>query len=189
MLMHAWTALLKHIRVLDVSLTKPLQRWRSRAFVNVISNWIGSITWTRLKEGTVDEKSTSWRPFVVQGILSWSFFLFLLSKLVTQFPQSTPPRGGTWVTFCWVLAAGLSEPLFYIMWPIIDPILVIFGQICDFQDPNLVTFYYYELTHFLDWMKNTVLLFIYSTLILVRLLTILRRTVLPSKIRKCATPF
>ena len=31
----------------------------------------------------------------------------------------------------------------------------------------LVTFYFYELTHFLDWMKNT-LLFICSTNILVR---------------------
>ena len=71
---------------------------------------------------------------------------------------------------------------------IIDPILVTFGQICNFRDPNLVTFYFYELTHFLNWMKNT-LLFTYSTNILVRLLTIIRRTVLPQKVRKCATPF
>ena len=35
----------------------------------------------------------------------------------------------------------------------------------------LVTFYFYELTHFLDWMKNTLLL-ICSTNILVRLLTV-----------------
>ena len=33
---------------------------------------------------------------------------------------------------------------------IIYPILVTFGQICNFWDPNLVTFYFYELTHFLD---------------------------------------
>ena len=26
--------------------------------------------------------------------------------------------------------------------------LVIFGQICNFRDPNLVTFYFYKLTHF-----------------------------------------
>ena len=26
--------------------------------------------------------------------------------------------------------------------------LVTFGQICNFCDPNLVTFYFYELTHF-----------------------------------------
>ena len=48
------------------------------------------------------------------------------------------------------------------MWPIMDLILVIFGQICNFRDPSLVTFYFYELNHFLDWMKNT-LLFIYRT--------------------------
>ena len=75
---------------------------------------------------------------------------FCFQNWLHNFLSPLPPGGGTWVTFCWVLAAGLSEPLFYIMWPIIDPILVIFGQICDFQDPNLVTFYYYELTHFLD---------------------------------------
>ena len=28
------------------------------------------------------------------------------------------------------------------------PVLVTFGQICNFRDPNLVTFYFYELTHF-----------------------------------------
>ena len=26
---------------------------------------------------------------------------------------------------------------------------------CNFRDPNLIAFYFYELTHFLDWMKNT----------------------------------
>ena len=31
---------------------------------------------------------------------------------------------------------------------IIYPILVTFGQICNFRDLNLVTFYFYELTHF-----------------------------------------
>ena len=29
---------------------------------------------------------------------------------------------------------------------------------CNFRDPNLVAFYFYELTHFLDSMKNTLLL-------------------------------
>ena len=67
----------------------------------------------------------------------------------------------------WPLRA--YTPLQSILWPIIDPILVTFGQICNFRDPNLVTFYFYELTHFLDGMKNT-LLFICSTNILVRLL-------------------
>ena len=46
----------------------------------------------------------------------------------------------------WPLRA--PTPLWSILWPIIDPILVTFGQICNFRDPNLVTFYFYELTHF-----------------------------------------
>ena len=69
----------------------------------------------------------------------------------------------------WSLRA--PTPLESILWPIIDPISVTFGQICNLCDPNLVTFYFYEWTHFLDWMKNT-LLFICSTKILVRLLTV-----------------
>ena len=44
----------------------------------------------------------------------------------------------------------------------VNPILVTFGQICNFRDLSLVTFYFYELKHFLDLMKNT-LLFIYIT--------------------------
>ena len=50
---------------------------------------------------------------------------------------------GTWINFCWVCAAGLSEPLPGIIVysvPIIDPILVTLGK-CNFHDPNLVTFY------------------------------------------------
>ena len=49
--------------------------------------------------------------------------------------------------------------------------LATFGQICNFRDPNLVTFYFYELTHYLNYMKNT-LLFTYCINILVRLLTV-----------------
>ena len=47
----------------------------------------------------------------------------------------------------------------------------------------LVTFYYYELTHFWDWMKNT-LLFICSTNILVRLLTVNMKNSLTPKNQK-----
>ena len=47
----------------------------------------------------------------------------------------------------------------------------------------LVTFYFYELTHFLDWMKNT-LLFICSTNILVRLLTVNMKNSLTQKNQK-----
>ena len=50
---------------------------------------------------------------------------------------------------------------------------------CNFRDPNLIAFYFYELTHFLDWMKNT-LLFICSTNILVPSLTI--------NMENCLTP-
>ena len=34
-----------------------------------------------------------------------------------------------------------SGQLQSILWPIIDPILVTFGQVCNFRDPNLVTFH------------------------------------------------
>ena len=93
--------------------------------------------------------------------------------------------------FCWLCAAGLSEPqrhysqepimllLYSILWPIIDPILVTLGEICSFRDPTLVTFYFYELNSFFNLMKNT-LLFICSTNILVRFLTV--------NIRNCLTP-
>ena len=87
--------------------------------------------------------------------------------------------------WCWPLRA--PTPLQSILWPIIDLILVTFGQICNFCDPNLVTFYFYELTHFLDWMKNT-LLFIYSTNILVRLLTVNMKNCLTPKNPKMCDP-
>ena len=52
-------------------------------------------------------------------------------------------EGATWVNFCWVCAAGLSEPLpHYSLFCglIIDPILVTLGQIRNFHNPNLFTF-------------------------------------------------
>ena len=58
---------------------------------------------------------------------------------------------------------------------------------CNFRDPNLVAFYFYELTHFLDWMKNT-LLFICSTNILVRLLTVNMKNCLTPKNPKMCDP-
>ena len=39
------------------------------------------------------------------------------------------------------LASQSSSRLQSILWPIIDPILATFGQICNFRDPNLVTFF------------------------------------------------
>ena len=46
----------------------------------------------------------------------------------------------------WPLRA--PTPLQSILWPIIYPILVPFGQICNFRYPKWVSFYFYELTHF-----------------------------------------
>ena len=58
--------------------------------------------------------------------------------------------------------------------------MVTLGQICNFRIPNLVTFYFYELTHFLIGMKNTVFYTGYSTNILVRMLTV--------NMKNCLTP-
>ena len=47
--------------------------------------------------------------------------------------------GGTWVQFCWVCAAGLSEPLPHyslFLWPVIDPILVTFWENVIFAIPT-----------------------------------------------------
>ena len=48
-----------------------------------------------------------------------------------------------------LLASQCPNPLQSIPWPNIDKILVAVEQICNYRDPNLVTFYFYELTHFL----------------------------------------
>ena len=50
--------------------------------------------------------------------------------------------------WCWPLSA--PTPLQSILWPIIDPILVTFGQVFNFRDPCfiIVTFCFYELTIF-----------------------------------------
>ena len=62
------------------------------------------------------------------------------------------------------------------------------GNSCDFRDPNLVTFYFYLwIDPFLDWMKNT-LLFICSTNILVRLLTVNMKNCLTPKNPKMCDP-
>ena len=58
---------------------------------------------------------------------------------------------------------------------------------CNFRHPNLVTFYFYELTHILDWVKNT-LLFICSTNIVVCLLTVSTKNCLTPKNPKMCDP-
>ena len=55
--------------------------------------------------------------------------------------------GGGWVlglifAGCVPLASQSPYPIIVYSAPIIDPILVTFGQICNFRDPNLVTFYF-----------------------------------------------
>ena len=53
--------------------------------------------------------------------------------------------GGTWVRFCWVCAAGLSEPLpHYSLFcgQLQTPSQSLLGK-CNFRDPNFVTFYFF----------------------------------------------
>ena len=52
----------------------------------------------------------------------------------------------------------------------IDPTFVTVGPICNFRYPNLVIFYFYELTNLK--LNEELLLYTYSTNILVCLLTI-----------------
>ena len=86
-----------------------------------------------------------------------------------------PRGGGGYLAKCllgmcrWPLRS--PTPLQSILWPIIDPILATFGQI--------ITLSFYELNHFLNWMKST-LLFTHSGNILGRLLTV--------NIKNCLTP-
>ena len=113
---------------------------------------------------------TTWIPTVWRGYLI--------------FKDTFPRRGGGGYLGWFLLGMcrlplSAPHPLQSILWPIIDPKVVTFGQICNFRDPNLLTFFFYELTHFLNWMKNN-LLFTYSTNILVRLLTL--------KNKRCLTP-
>ena len=58
-------------------------------------------------------------------------FSFEDSKLLLD-PEGGRVGGGTWVNFWSVCAAGLPTPLQCTLWPIIDPILDTFEQICNF---------------------------------------------------------
>ena len=85
-------------------------------------------------------KPSAFLPF---SLTSWSSLLKLPKDHDTGNYVLCSPGRGTWVNFWWVSAAGLSEPLLHyspFLWPIIDAILVTFGQIRNFRDPNLVTF-------------------------------------------------
>ena len=73
--------------------------------------------------------------------------------LSVLFPALAPAGGGGELALIFSgyvpLASQTPYPII-VRWPIIDPILVTFGQIFSFRAPNLVTFCFYELTHFLD---------------------------------------
>ena len=49
-----------------------------------------------------------------------------------------------------LLASQSPQPIIVYSVANYRPILVTLGQISNFRDPNSVTFYFYELTHFLD---------------------------------------
>ena len=91
------------------------------------------------------------------------------------FVQPTYPPG---VIFAGYGPLASQSPYPFLVYSVANyrPHVITFRQICTFRDP---TFYFYELTHFPDLMKHT-LLFICSTNILVRLLTI--------NMKNCLTP-
>ena len=72
--------------------------------------------------------------------------------LSVLFPALAPAGGGELALIFsgYVPLASQTPYPIIVRWPIIDPILVTFGQIFNFRAPNLVTFCFYELTHFLD---------------------------------------
>ena len=70
-----------------------------------------------------------------------------------NFWRRTPVEGGGGVLGLifagYVPLASQSPYPISILSSIIDPILVTFVQLCNFRDPRLVSFCFYELTHFL----------------------------------------
>ena len=102
------------------------------------------------------------------------------------FPQGEFPGGGggrvSWpVIFADYVPLASQSPYLITIYSVANyrPHLSPFWQIGNFRDPSLATFYFYEMTHFLSWMKN-ILLFIYRTNILVRLFTV--------NMKNCLTP-
>ena len=100
----------------------------------------------------------------------------LLVKSIHQLPGGRRGRGGGLLGS---IFAGYVPLVLQILWPVIDSFLVTFGHICNFRDPNLVTFY---LCMYLTLNKNT-LLFTYGTNILVCLLTVYVKNCLTPKIK------
>ena len=112
--------------------------------------------------------------------------------------DTSVPRGrGTWVNFAGYvpLASQISSPI--MVYPVANyrPHLSHCWANIWFSRSQLSHFLLMyplcrssknELTHFLDWMKNTLL---YTTNILVCLLTVNMKNCLTPKIWRCATPF
>ena len=66
------------------------------------------------------------------------------------------PGGVLGLIFAWYVPLASQSPYPIIVYSVRSVanyrphLIVTFGQTCHFHDPNLVTFYFYELTHFLD---------------------------------------
>ena len=111
-----------------LTLVQRLKRSRSREFH--YTQHSGVIEWSR--NGTSDGGSSYLRQLKNNKVV------------VVNTRDTCMPRGGylglILLGMCrWPL--GALTPLQSILWPIIDPILVTLGKICNFCDPNLVTFF------------------------------------------------
>ena len=76
----------------------------------------------------------------------WTSLLQHVVHVKLSYTALPPPEGGGVIFAGYVpLASQNPDPIIvYSVTQILDPILVTFGQICNFHDPNLVTFYFYE---------------------------------------------
>ena len=114
---------------------------------------------------------------------SLEYYLFI-SHTSKKVPPK-PPRGGgvLGLIFAGYVPLASQNSYLIIVYSVANyrPHLVTFGQLRSFRDPNLVTYCFCKLTHFLDWIKDT-LLFICSAIILVRLQTVnMRNRLTPKK--------
>ena len=130
--------------------------------------------------------------------LSWISIIFWFSTYTCMYTFG--PGGVLRLIFAGYVPLASQSPYPFLVYSvaIVDPILVTFTQICNFRDPNLVTFYLYIYFNyqsfkqvilkwidpfFFNWIKIT-LLFTYSRKILVRLLTVNMKNCLTPKSRK-----
>ena len=70
---------------------------------------------------------------------------------MAHFPKGVGGGGGLGLIFVGHVLLASQSPYLVIVYSganiIIDPMLVTFGQICNFHDPNSVTFCFYELNN------------------------------------------